>query len=369
MRARTRVLLWMAAFVACALVARKLSVNAGSGDLDEFVQTTMASWQVPGLSLAVARGGQVLKHTAYGRTAPEESATRVEPSMRFPVLSVTKSFTATAVMRLVEDGRLTLDAQIGDLLPTTPPEWHRVTVRQCLSHTSGIRSFNDLPGFFEKVEPLNPTAPELIRFASGAPVQFQPGERFAYNNTGYLLLQLVIESVGGITYERFVEQRVLAPAGPSASGFIPRHMPLERRSHGYSTKWGRIIATPASNIQTLAIGAAGLEATSGDLVGWVSALASGRIVTTTSTNVMWSPATLQDGRPVTNYGLGWWLGEVEGRRQVSAIGGPAVGFYTSVSYFPDDQLAVAVVTNSDTRGGQIVAREVAARYLRGAPTR
>jgi hypothetical protein len=78
---------------------------------------------------------------------------------------------------------------------------------------------------------------------------------------------------------------------------------------------------------------------------------------------MWSLATLNDGRPVKDYGLGWWLGEVRGRRQVSAIGGPAVGFYSSVSYFPDDQLTVAVVTNSDTRGGQIVAREVAYRYL------
>lgn len=332
-------------------------------DVDDFIRKTMAERHLPGLSLAVTRDGRMLKQAAYGQVDVESKAP-LTVSTALPILSATKSFTAVAVMMLVEDGKLRLDDRISLYLTNLPTQWEPVTIRQCLTHTAGIRSFEALPGYFRRIEPTHPTEADLLKLMETLPLDFTPGDRWSYCNTGYLLLGMLIETISGRPYAEFVAERIFKPATLGSTRVLEGDTPAGGRRQGYTWRDGRIVKVPAFDLGLVkSIGS--IESTAGDLAEWMEAVAAGGLLRPASLELMWSPAKLKAGSEVKSYGLGWWISDYRGHPVVSAIGGPALGFFACISYLPADRLSVVCLANSDAAGaaGQKIVRDIAGLYL------
>jgi D-alanyl-D-alanine carboxypeptidase len=185
------------------------AVNADK--VDDFVQAEMKRHQTPGFSLAVLKNGKVLKSKGYGFANIEIKAPAT-PETVYQLASITKCFTATAVMILVEDGKLELADKITAHLLGLPTAWSNVTVRHLLTHTSGIKSYTQLDAIA-----LNPQkdikSEEMIALVADLPLEFPPGDRYDYSNTGYFILGLLIEKLSGVTYGDFLDHRLFKPAG------------------------------------------------------------------------------------------------------------------------------------------------------------
>jgi len=346
-----------------------IAATVGVQEIDDFVQSTMTERHLPGVSLAVARNGRILKHAAYGQTDIEHGGA-ITVSTILPVLSVAKSFTAVAVMMLMEDGKLRLDDRIANHLPDLPAAWQAVTIRQCLTHTAGMRSFERVPGYFEEIQPTNPSRSDLIKRLAPLPLDSPPGERWSYNNTAYVLLAGVVEKASGQTYPEFLQKRIFDSAHLSSTGIPTRKTPPRSSIRGYTWRDSRFVEIPRAyplNVTLEGVGA--LESTSGDLMRFIAALVEGQLLRRSSLDQMWSTAKLNDGSDVKtiygSYALGWWVSEHLGHRMISAIGGPGLGGFASVSYFPDNQLTVVLLTNSDAASFTSlgISREIAGRYL------
>lgn len=181
---------------------------------DDYVRSQMQKKRIPGLSLAVIRNGRVVKEAAYGKASLELNVP-VTPDTSFPLASMTKIFTATAIMQLVEEGKISLDEPVSQILSELPTPWSAITIRHCLSHTSG------LPDVL--TDDVNATTVSGDRDTALAEVAKQPlkpaGAASVYNQTGYVLLGMIIEKVSGMSYETFVQSRVLNPAGMKTARF------------------------------------------------------------------------------------------------------------------------------------------------------
>lgn len=320
--------------------------------LDSIARAAVSNGVTPGLSVAVAQGDRILFARGYG-LADVERGDSVREETVFRSGSVTKQFTAAAILRLAEQGRLSLDDEITRFLPDFPTQGHRVTVRHLLNHTSGIRSYTSLgPRWAVRMgEDLAPE--ELIALFRDEPFDFAPGERFLYNNSGYFLLGMIIEQVTGQAYAEYVERELLHPLGLTGITYCPNE-PAAGHAHGYQpAAGGHAPSPPISMTHPYAAGA--LCATASDLVRWNHALVSGRVVRPESYRRMTTPDTLTSGE-ATAYGFGLGLGSLEGVRLVSHTGG-IPGFSAVLSYFPERDLSIAVLTNNQAaNAGMLGAR-------------
>lgn len=188
---------------------------AQSNDLDAYVRSQMTARHIPGLSLAVVRRGKIVKATGYG-VADIEHAVTATSSTVYELASMTKQFTAMAVMMLVREGKISLDDPIARYVPQVPGAWHGVTIRRLLNHTSGIPNHTDLPVILND-ESKDYTPSEMLAIIPGLPVKFNPGEKWEYNDSGYFLLGLAVEKASGVPYEQFVRERIFRPLGMAST--------------------------------------------------------------------------------------------------------------------------------------------------------
>ena len=318
---------------------------------------------IAGLSVAVMRGDSLLLAKGYG-TASRERGRAADAGTIYEIGSITKQLTAAAVLRLAEQGRLTLDDPIGTHLPALAGRAPAVTLRHLLSHTSGLSRAWAVADLTRAASP----AAVVDSLAARAP-EFAPGERYAYNNNGYILLGLVVERVAGTPYAEHLRATLLEPLGLASTMPCP-DAPPARLATGYvhATR-GPVAATVAPTHHATVTHAAGLLcSTAGDLVRWQRALATGRVVSAASRAAMTTPATLAGGRP-SRYGLGVETGALDGRRYL-AHGGATPGFLGETAYLPDDDVAVTVLTNG-VYAGSIVSQlaHAVAREALGLPQR
>ena len=325
---RERTLVRFALLCACLLA---LSVAARAQDLlpkfDEYAQVAARAESFSG-AILVARDGKVLVSKGYGMADMENDVPNT-PETRFRLASLTKQFTAAAVMKLVEERRLALDDEIGKHLPGLPREWHGLRVRQLLNHTSGIP---DHPVLL----PYDLAPDSVLARAAKEPLASVPGTQWSYGNTGYLVLGLLIEKVSGESYAGYLERAMLRPNGLAATHYCGSGA----YATGYARRDTRVVAMPPTRMA--AVYAAGaLCSTAGDLAAWSRALALGRVVSPES----WTRMTTSEGAArASHYGYGLIVQPVDGRRVVSH-GGELEGFRTSSAYLPDDGLAVVVLSN------------------------
>lgn len=323
--------------------------------VDAAVAEALAEPGAAGLSVAVSRAGQVILAKGYGPADAEFSIPLSADSI-LRIGSVTKQFTAAAVMRLVEAGKVSLDATVQTYVPDFPQKEWPVTVRHLLTHTSGIWSYTDDEKFMGRDSSLELTPTELIATFKDKPLEFEPGTKFNYSNSAYYLLGVVVEKASGKPYAAYVQDELFGPLGLTRTRYESNAEIIPGRAQGYTLKDGKL-----ANDQALGAdvpGAAGsLLSTAGDLVRWEIALSSGKVVSPGSYALMTTSAVLADGKE-TGYGFGLRINEWEGRRRVWH-GGGIFGFNSLLVALPDDGVTVAVITNSDAMSPRNIADAVA----------
>jgi D-alanyl-D-alanine carboxypeptidase len=326
--------------------------------LDAYVRAEMLRSHIPGLSLAVVRDGQVVLAKGYG-WANVELSVPARPDTVYQLASVTKQFTATAIMMLVEEGKISLGDKVTTLLPDLPSAWSDVTVRHLLTHTSGIKSYTDLREFTRTLR-KDYTHDEIIKLVADLPLDFQPGEKWHYDNTGYFLLGMIIERVSGKSYGEFLAERIFRPLQMTSTRVNDLTELIPNRAAGYTWRGNRLRQGEyTSPTQPYAAGA--LVSTVEDLAKWDAALYTETLVKRSTLQRMWTPAKLNDGKGTT-YGFGWGVDDYRGHRLIGH-GGGIPGFSTQISRFVDDRVTVIVLCNLDGGDSGALARGVAARYI------
>lgn len=316
----------------------------------------------PGAAVIAVRAGETILRAGYGM-AHLELGVPVEPDMVFRLGSITKQITAVAVLMLLEQGLLQLDDPITRFIPDYPTHAHTITIEHLLTHTSGIQSYTDM-STWNAVWRKDFTVPELIDFFKYQPMQFAPGTRWAYNNSGYHLLGAVIEQVSGKSYEQFLQERIFAPLGMRQTAY-DRPLPIvPRRVAGYSKgPDGYTNAEYLSMTQPYAAGA--IASTVDDLARWDASLTACTLVSAESLARAWQPYQLADGKS-TGYGYGWAISSWQGARIIEH-GGGIHGFVTFALRMPEERTFVALLSNN--AGGpspEFLALQIAA-HLIGRP--
>jgi CubicO group peptidase (beta-lactamase class C family) len=324
--------------------------------VDDYVQAQMQQQRIPGLSLAVVKGGKLLLAKGYGLANVEHNVP-AKPETVYQSGSVGKQFTAAAAMLLVEEGKLRLDDKISRYLHGTPKAWKDITVRHLLTHTSGIRGYGprDL-NFWQDY-----TEKELLQKVVSLPLEFAPGEKWRYSNTGYVLLGFIIGEVSGEFYGDYLHRRVFAPLGMETTRIISEADIVPNRAAGYRLKWWQLKNQEwvSPSLNTTADGS--LYLTVLDLAKWDAALYTERLLKRASLEQMWTPVKTTDGK-THPYGFGWGLGEVRGHKVVEH-GGAWQGFESHISRFVDDKLTVIVLANLAGANPRRIAHGIAGIYL------
>lgn len=313
------------------------------GKLDSIANSPVVEGRAVGIGVAVVKGKDTLLLKGYGKSDVEWNIPMPADAM-FEIGSVTKQFTAAAILQLRDAGKLSLDDDITKYVPDYTPA-HKVTLRRLLDHTSGIKGLTEMPEF----GPLSVTSyprDSALALIKRAPFEFAPGEAMIYNNSAFWLLGVVIEKASGMSYEDYVEQKMFAPLGMTRSRYCNSSEVVERRAHGYGYRpGGREVQRAPMNVHTWPYSAGSLCSTAGDMVTWLHALHGGKVLSPASYQEMITPSKLNDGTPL-RYSMGLSVGtDGRGLRRIGHGGGIA-GFVTEVTWYPDSQLAVVVLMNS-----------------------
>ena len=309
----------------------------------------------PGAAVIVVREGKVIFRRGYGM-ANLELGVPVEPDMVFRLGSITKQFTAVAILMLAEQGKLSLDDDLSKFLPDYPTKGQRITIEHLLAHTSGIKNYTALPEWLAGWR-KDMTVKEIVNLFKDQPQDFAPGERWSYSNSGYFLLGAIIEKASGQTYQEFIEKNIFAPLGMKHSYYDNTARLIPRRVTGYSKgPDGYRNAAYLSMTQPYAAGS--LMSSVDDLALWDAALYTEKLVKQQSLKQAWTPRLLTNSKP-TNYGYGWSMRSYEDR-PIIEHGGGVNGFATYALRLPDDRVFVAILSNRDSMSPGAVAFKVAA---------
>lgn len=305
--------------------------------------------RVAGMSIAVVRGTDTLLIEEFGH-ADLELDVLTPPDAVYEVGSVTKQFTAAAVLLLQEEGRLSLDDPLTRWLPDYPVGDRAVTVRQLLDHTSGIKGYTEMEHLWAELAPLELPRDTLVTLFAAEPFDFEPGTAMTYNNSGYFLAGLVIEAASGMSYEDFVEERLFGAAGMEDSRYCHKDELTPNRAKGYEPVVGELHPAPYLDHQW-PYAAGSLCSTVRDLVAWNQALhgdgEGGEILTPDSYRPMITPEPLLDGTDL-RYAKGLAITDRGGTPRIGH-GGGIFGYVTDLRYVPSEDLSIAVLIN--TAGG------------------
>ena len=320
------------------LFALLLLAQSDTTPINRFVQAEMERQHIPGLSLAVLRGDQVLLARGYGY-ANVELHVPASDSTVYQSGSMGKQFTAALVEMLVDNHLLRLDDSIVRWFPEGATVWSGITVRHLLTHTSGVAEYTDSTFDYRR----DYTEDQLVKFAASRPLDFRPGERWSYSNTGYLLLGVLIHRVTGRFYGDLLRDSVFQPLGMRASRVISEADIVPNRAAGYRLENGTLQNQEwvAPSLNTTADGA--LYFTIRDLTRWAVALNHRRVPSPAALDTAWTPVRLNDGATYP-YGFGWGIFNQRGHLRI-AHSGSWQGFKTVIARYPESGISVIVLAN------------------------
>jgi CubicO group peptidase (beta-lactamase class C family) len=339
--------------IRCALVLLVFVFGAApsfaqdAARMEEVVQSFVRARTFAGAVL-VARGSDVVLSKGYG-AANREWDTPNTPTTKFRLGSVTKQFTAASILLLEERGKLTLDDPIGKHMPEAPPAWGKITIFNLLTHTSGIPNFTNLPEYASMKLQNTPVA-KTVATVQDKPLDFAPGDRMSYSNSGYLVLGHVIERVTGGSYETFVTDNIFTPLGMKDSGYDSNTRVIQRRAAGY-------MPSPSGPVNagyvhmSIPHAAGALYSTTEDLLRWEQGLFGGKLISAASLAKMTTPFK-------GDYALGVVVVTANGRKVVQH-GGGIDGFNTYLAYYPDTKTTVAVLANMNGEAPTQLAAKLA----------
>jgi CubicO group peptidase (beta-lactamase class C family) len=329
--------------------------------IDSMAAAALTSWPAVGLSIAVVRGGDTIVMRGYGRADLEHDVPATAQTV-YRIGSITKQFTAVAILQLIEQGKLTLDDTIQRFLPDFPAQGNRVTIRHLLTHTSGIKSYTSLGPEWQDKMRLDLTHAQLVALFRDKPFDFAPGARFLYDNSGYYLLGMIVERVSGLAYAEYLNQRLFTPLGLRATAYCDDRTVLPHRASGYELDSGTFVN--ASPLDDAAVRGRG-------------AVLHGRRPCGVATEPPRPPPDQRRlVRPDDDPGdaerwieddvrLRLGVGTLDGHRRIGH-GGGINGFLSILDDYPDDSLSVVVLANSESARPGRLAQEIA-RVVLGAP--
>jgi CubicO group peptidase (beta-lactamase class C family) len=357
--------------VRMAAIAIAISIpRLGAATPDSFdriavlVEETRVEWGAPGVSVAIALGSEIVWAEGFG-LADVENDVPARADTVYRIASISKPIAATAVMQLVEKGKVFLDDPISKYVPEFAPRELGPTVRHVLTHTSGIRHYRDgemaMKEHFDSLE-------DAIEIFKDDLLLFTPGTRYSYSTYAYNLLAGVVETTTGLTFEAYLKEKVLGPAGMSATRFEHQGEIVPRRSRQYVKAGGngRVRNAPFADLSIKWAGG-GMISTVEDLARFSMALDEGKLVTKETLETMYVPMTLSDGSR-TQYGLGWDVQVDDRGRRFIAHGGGATGGSTYLLRLPERKLTVAICANVEDAGDRrALAMAIAEMVLAATP--
>ena len=325
-----------------AVSAQQLTRAEKIAIMDSIANSPVVEGRVAGLAVAIVHRNDTLLLKGYGK-ADLEWNVPMPTDAQFEIGSVTKQFTAAAILQLRDAGKIDLDADVTKYLPNYNTKGHKIPVRRLLDHTSGIKGYTEMSTFSQISTRSLPRDSLVARF-SAEPFDFAPGDAMIYNNSAYFLLGLIIEKVSGTTYADYIQRNIFAKLGMNRSAYCSTTDVVPRRAHGYNLNQQRL--TRAEYIDhTWPYAAGSLCSTAGDMITWLKALHGGRVLPPASYKEMITPGRLNSGVPL-HYAMGIGvMDDPRGRRNI-AHGGGIPGFVSDARYYPDEDLYVVVLVNT-----------------------
>ncbi len=342
-----------------------------SKKVDDFVHEKMKKANIPGISIAVVHRGNIIYKKCYGLANLEHSIPVISQSP-FKIASLTKPITAIAIMQLVEKGEVSLDENVSYYLDYLPKEWNTITVRQLLSHTSGLADYFQAPDWSWKNSwHLDLSHDEFIKMCGKSPMIFKPGEKMQYCNTGYYLLGMLIEKLSGKSYENYLNEYIFSPLEMSNSRLDHAYTIIPNRVSGYTLEKGEMRNAEFTS-DTWAYSEGGVITTAEALAKLDSSLYTEKLLKKSSIEQMWTPSKLSNGsygiigdngagKP-NYYGLGWFISDYKNHKLVLA-GGDKPGYTCTFFRFIDDDLTVVILSNLSSSPLYSIAGEIAEMYL------
>lgn len=329
----------------------KTDYSAINRKVDTFVIKEMKEKHVPGMSVAVMKGGKIIYLKAFGYSNLEHKVP-VKVNTVFSIMSISKSFTAIAVMMLVERGKISLDDAIHQHLAGLPDAWNGATIRQLLNHTSGIPSFASQDKIYC---PLGKQFKEYVRGDAWKevgclPLLFPSGEQSSYGDTGFYLLGMLIEKIASVKYEDFVQENIFLPLKMTNSRLISYTDIIPNRAEGYNLTNGKYFL--ASRFELDEFSNAGIVSTAIDMSQMHFAFTSEKLLKKSTWNLMWAKTVLKNDS-TTNFGFGFGSTPFQGKKRIGNYGGGGLGFAAGLNYYPEEDLTVVVLSNANQLGGNI----------------
>ncbi len=332
----------------CACFTAAASAQDIGAKVDEYMNAGVKLGRFSSAVL-VAKDGKVLLSKGYGMANYEDS-TPITPQTKFRLASVTKQFTAMAILILQERGKLKVEDLICKYVEECPAAWQTITIHHLLTHTAGVPNFTAFSGYRE-LKTQHTTVAALIARFKDKPLDFKPGEQFRYSNSNYALLGHIIERVSGKTYGAFLRENIFGPLKMNASGYDPTSAILKQCAQGYERVGDKLI-----NVEPVALSvsfsAGGIHSTVEDLYRWIQALTAGKLVSAKSLAAMTTP--LKD-----NYAYGLIVDEQLHRKQIGHSGS-IDGFVTFLGHYPNEKVTVIVLSNLGNSPSPFIARDLAA---------
>jgi CubicO group peptidase (beta-lactamase class C family) len=313
---------------------------------------------VPGASVLVVQDGRVTLARAFGM-ADLESGVPATTATNYRLASLTKQFTASAVLLLVRDGKLALETPLKEALPEFPEDGRSITLRHLLTHTSGVPDYEPFVPDTQSWQVRDRDVLEILTHTNGT--DFPPGSAYSYSNSGYALLAMVVERVSGQSFAAFLHDRMFEPLGMGGTvAFEEGISTVSNRAFGYTIADGSGERTDQSTTSAV-LGDGGVYSSVDDLAKWDDALARGLVLDSAEWREATTPARLTNGS-ATEYGFGWFVDSYRGRLR-HRHGGDTRGFNNVIMRFPDDRLTIVVLTNRDESGLTDIGERIADLFL------
>lgn len=358
-----------ALFLSFSLISVTGFAQTRTDSVDVFVKEMMKKKQIPGLQLAVIQHGKIIKRAIYGMANVEQAIPATEESI-FSINSITKAFVGVAVMQLSEEGKLNINDPVSTYIDSLPAGWQKITIKDVMTHTSGLPDIID-----ENENPLgNGTEKSALDKVKALPMEFKTGERFSYNQTGYVLIGKIITKLSGMHFTKFIETRQFAVAGMPHTRFGDSFDIIPHDAGSYTTiqnvggQWirGGVLGKGFIKFPVYYRTAAGILSTAPDMAKWIVALQSGALLKDkNSLKTLWTPAVLNSGktggfsRVMNGYALGFPTIPRAEHPAVTPVGGGRSAFFI----YPQDDLSIVVLTNLMGGNPESFIDEVAGYYI------
>ncbi len=337
--------------------------------IDEYIRTQMETYSIPGLSVAVVRDDIPILIKGYGWASLELSVPATEHSV-YEIASLSKPFTATATMMLVEENKISLDDRIVDYLDNPPTAWQPVTIKHILCHQSGIRDYTTIPEYW-KTTRLDVSKEEIIALVKELPLMFSPGEYWSYDNTGYYLLGFMLEKVSGKPYAVLLREMIFEPLKMNTTVINEPAKIIKNRAAGYrlenKTLYNKEYYSPSGTYS-----AGGWLSSVADMVKWEAALSREKLLKQSTLKQMWTPYESARGKEREKHGfsqgLGWHIPNYSNRKVVTHNGG-IKGFSTNITRFIDDRVVFILLCNLESIARpDVITKGIAEHFIPGLAT-